>query len=278
LAGAIADLARLALAKDFKMIDTTKARVRLYEGSPRVLGTYSEESSRKAKQQLEQLGVEVYTDSMVTAVERGRIKVRDQWIETDVTLWVAGVYPSPLGQKLGATTDRAGRVLIEQDLSVPGHREIFVIGDMSALTDASRTPMPGLAAAALQEGKAAAENILRDLRGNARLSFIYQDRGILATIGHHRAVAQFGHRTLSGLIAWLLWSLVHIFLLIGFRNRVAVMSQWVWAYLTRQGSSPLITEHQGREFDLERAQEPSTPVGNKGMEGYGSKQERVIRR
>ncbi|WP_447983757.1 NAD(P)/FAD-dependent oxidoreductase [Nitrospira sp. Nam74] len=278
LAGAIADLARLALAKDFKSIDTTKARVQLYEGSPRVLGTYSEESSRKAKQQLEQLGVEVYTDSMVTAVEHGRIKVRDQWIETDVTLWTTGVHPSPLGKKLGATTDRAGRVLIEQDLSIPGHLEIFVIGDMSALTDANGTPVPGLAAAALQEGKAAAENILRDLRGNARLSFIYQDRGILATIGHHRAVAQFGHRTVSGLIAWLLWSLVHIFLLIGFRNRVAVMSQWVWAYLTRQGSSPLIMDHELRECDLERAQEPSTEAGNKGLKEHGLKQERVMRR
>jgi NADH:ubiquinone reductase (H+-translocating) len=278
LAGAIADLARLALAKDFHAIDTKKARVQLYEGSSRVLGTYSEESSRKAKQQLEQLGVEVYTDSMVTAVEHGRIKVRDQWIETDVTLWVTGVYPSPLGKKLGAKTDRAGRVLIEHDLSVPGHREIFVIGDMSALTDASRIPVPGLAAAALQEGKAAAENILRDLRGNARISFIYRDRGILATIGQHRAVAQFGHVTFSGLIAWLLWSWVHIFLLIGFRNRVAVMSQWVWAYLTRERSSPLITEHQRREFALERTQGPSTPTGNKGMEGHGLKQERVIRR
>lgn len=278
LAGAIADLARMALAKDFKAIDTTKARVKLYEASPRVLGTYSEESSRKAKQQLEQLGVEVYTDSMVTAVEHGRIKVRDQWIKTDVTIWGTGVYSSPLGKKLGATTDRAGRVLVEQDLSVPGHREIFVIGDMSALTDASGTPVPGLAAAALQEGKAAAENILRDLRGNARLAFIYQDRGILATIGHHRAVAQFGHWAFSGLMAWLLWSWVHIFLLIGFRNRVTVMSQWVWAYLTRQGSTPLITEHQRREFDLERAQEPSTPAVNKGVEEYGLKQERVIRR
>ena len=267
LAGAIADLARLALAKDFKAIDTTKARVRLYEGSPRVLGTYSEESSRKAQQQLEQLGVEVYTNSMVTAVEHGRIKVRDEWIETDVTLWVAGVYPSPLGKQLGAPTDRAGRVLIEQDLSVPGHREIFVIGDMSALTDASSTPVPGLGAAALQEGKAAAENILRDLRGNARLSFIYQDRGILATIGHHRAVAQFGHRTFSGLIAWLLWSLVHIVLLIGFRNRVAVMSQWVWAYLTRQGSSPLITEHQRREFDWSELRNRRLQRGNKVWKG-----------
>lgn len=189
-----------------------------------------------------------------------------------------GVYPSPLGKQLGATTDQAGRVLIEPDLSVPGHREIFVIGDMSALTDASSIPVPGLAAAALQEGKAAAENILRDLRGNARLSFIYQDRGILATIGHHRAVAEFGHRTFSGWIAWILWSVIHIFLLIGFRNRIAVMSQWVWAYLTRQGSSPLITEHQRRKFDLERAQEPPILVKKKGIEGHGLKQERVITR
>jgi NADH:ubiquinone reductase (H+-translocating) len=195
-----------------------------------------------------------------------------------VTLWVAGVYPSSLGKQLRAPTDRAGRVLIEQDLSVPGHREIFVIGDMAALTDASGTPVPGLAAAAVQEGKAAAENILRDLRGHARRSFVYQDWGILATIGHHRAVAQFGGRTFSGLLAWLLWALVHIVLLIGFRNRVAVMSQWVWAYVTRQGSSPLITEHQRMECDVERAQNPPTPAGNKGMEGDGLKPDRVIRR
>lgn len=277
LAGAIADLARLALAKDFKAIDTTKARVQLYEGSPRVLSTYSEESSRKAQQQLEQLGVEVYTDSLVTAVEDGRIQVRDQWIDTDVTLWASGVSPSPLGKQLGAPTDQAGRVLVEPDLSVPGHREIFVIGDLSALTDASGTPVPGLAAAAVQEGQAAAENILRDVRRSVRLSFIYEDRGILGTIGHHRAVAQFGHKTFSGLLAWLLWSLVHIFLLIGFRNRVIVMSQWVWAYFTRQGSSPLITEHQRMEFALPR----SGTVGTSQDQGYGRvsmKEERVIQR
>jgi len=204
---------------------------------------------------------------MVTAVEDGRIKIRDEWIDTDVTLWVAGVYPSSLGKQLRAPTDRAGRVLIEQDLSVPGHPAIFVIGDMAALTDASGTPVPGLGAAAVQEGKAAAQNILRDLRGNARLSFTYQDWGILATIGHHRAVAQFGDRTFSGFLAWLLWALVHIVLLIGFRNRVAVMSQWVWAYLTRQGSSPLITEHQARECDVHRAQDPPTRARNNRMQG-----------
>lgn len=244
LAGAIADLARRALAKDFKAIDTTQARIRLYEGSARILGTYSEATSRSATEQLQQLGVEVRTESMVTAVEPGRIKVRDEWIATDVTLWATGVAPSPLGKALGAATDRAGRVLIEQDLSVPGHRDVFVIGDMSALIDVDGRPVPGLAAAAMQQGQAAAVNILRDLRGAFRLPFRYRDRGNMATIGHHRAVAEIGAMNLSGLIAWLLWSVVHVFLLIGFRNRIAVMGQWIWAYVTRQGSSPLITDHQ----------------------------------
>jgi NADH dehydrogenase len=243
LAGAIADLARMALAKDFKAIDTTKARVRLYEGGPRVLGTFSEVSSRRAKEQLQELGVEIFTNSLVTGVEPGRIKVADQWIAADVTLWATGVAASPLGNGLGAKTDRAGRVLIEPDLSVPGHREIFVIGDISALIDESGKPVPGLGAAATQEGKAAAENILRDLRGEPRRPFRYRDRGTMATIGHHRAVAELGQRRLSGLVAWLLWSLVHIFLLIGFRNRVTVMGQWIWAYATRTSGSPLITEY-----------------------------------
>jgi NADH dehydrogenase len=247
LAGAIADLARLALAKDFKAIDTTKARVRLYEGSPRVLGTFSEESSRRAKQQLQELGVDVRTESMVTAVEPGRIKVGDEWIATDVTLWATGVAASPLGKELRAKTDRAGRVLIDRDLSVPGHRELFVIGDMSAVTGENGKPVPGLAAAAIQQGKAAAENILRDLRGATRLPFKYDDRGTMATIGYHRAVAEFGNKKFSGVIAWLLWSVVHVFLLIGFRSRVTVMTQWAWAYLTRRGSSPLITEYRRAE-------------------------------
>ena len=246
LAGAIADLARLVLAKDFKAIDTRKARVRLYEGSARVLGTFSQESSRSAKRQLEELGVEVFTESMVTAVEPGRIKVGEEWVTSDVTLWATGVAASPLGKELGAKTDRAGRVPIEPDLSLPGHREVFLIGDMSALTDVNGTPVPGLAAAAIQQGKTAAQNILRDLHGERRLPFKYEDRGTMATIGHHRAVAEFGNKRFSGVIAWLLWSLVHVFLLIGFRSRLTVMRQWIWAYLTRAGASPLITDYQRR--------------------------------
>jgi NADH:ubiquinone reductase (H+-translocating) len=255
LAGAIADLARLSLARDFKAIDTTKACVRLYEGTERVLGTFSEESSRRAEQQLKELGVEVHTKSMVTSVEPGRIRVGDEWIAADVTLWATGVAASPLGKQVGAGTDRAGRVSVEQDLSAPGHRDVFVIGDMSALTDANGIQVPGLAAAAMQQGKTAAENILRDLRSEPRLQFRYRNRGTMATIGRHRAVAEFGKRKLSGYVAWLLWSVVHVFLLIGFRNRVIVMAQWVWAYFTRGGSSPLITEYQQKESRSLRGRE-----------------------
>jgi NADH dehydrogenase len=243
LAGAIADLARLVLAKDFKAIDTTKARVRLYEGAPRVLGTFAEATSQRATEQLQELGVEVYTGSLVTEVEPGRIKVGDEWIATDVSLWASGVAASPLGKELGVETDRAGRVLIAQDLSVPGHCEVFVIGDMAALTDGNGTRVPGLAAAAMQQGKAAAANILRDVRGKPRLPFLYKNRGNMATIGHHRAVAEFGNTKFSGVLAWLLWSLVHVLLLIGFRNRLTVLRQWLWVYLTRVGSSPLITDY-----------------------------------
>ncbi|HYP25960.1 MAG TPA: NAD(P)/FAD-dependent oxidoreductase [Blastocatellia bacterium] len=266
LAGAIADLARLGLAKDFKAIDTTKARVRLYEGAARVLGMFSEESSRRAERQLRELGVEVHTNSMVTAVEPGRIKVGDEWVATDVSLWASGVAASPLGKRLGAETDRAGRVMIEQDLSLPGHREVFVIGDMSALTDVKGTRVPGLAAAAMQQGKAAAQNILRDLRGQKRIPFEYDDRGTMATIGHNRAVAEFGEKKFTGWVAWLLWSVVHVFLLIGFRNRLAVMRQWAWAYLKREGSSPLITDYQRIEFGLKGAEEQPVPAASKTTE------------
>jgi NADH dehydrogenase len=248
LAGAIADLTRLSLAKDFKAIDTTQAHVRLYEGLPRILNTFSEESSAKAKRQLETLGVQVCTNSMVTAVEPGRLRVGDEWCPADVTLWATGVAASPLGKLLvgesSEKTDRAGRVAVNADLSLPGHPEIFVIGDMASVAGKNNSPVPGLAAAAIQEGKSAAENLLRDLRGEKRLAFTYNDRGNMATIGRHRAVAEFGQRKFSGLAAWLLWSVVHVFLLIGFRNRLAVIVEWLWAYFKSEGSTPLITEHQ----------------------------------
>jgi NADH dehydrogenase len=246
LAGAIAGIAREVLAGDFKAIDTTKARVMLFQGSSRVLADYPEDLSRKAEKQLQELGVEVRTNSRVTAVEMGRIKVGDEWIETSVALWATGVAASPLGKALaaqarGVEVDRAGRVPVSPDLSLPGRRDIFIIGDLASLKDVNGKSVPGLAAAATQEGKATAANILRDLRGEERVPFSYRDKGSMATIGRNRAVAQFGGWHLSGYFAWLMWALVHVLLLSGFRNRLMVMREWVWAYFTRSLSARLIT-------------------------------------
>jgi NADH dehydrogenase len=246
LAGAIADIARDALDHDFKAIDTTKARVMLFEGLPRVLSVYPEALSLRAEAQLKELGVEVHTNSLVTAVESNRIKVGEEWIPVSVTLWATGVAASPLGKALaaqikGVKVDRAGRVTISADLSLPGRPEIFVIGDLSSLKDASGKPVPGLGSAALQEGKAAAANILRDLQGKQRLPFRYLDKGTMATIGRRRAIAQIGRWQFSGFFAWLMWLFVHLILLVGFRNRLMVMREWAWAYFTRERSARLIT-------------------------------------
>jgi NADH dehydrogenase len=246
LAGAIAGIARHVLARDFKTIDTTKARVMLFEGLPRVLSVYPEDISHKAEKELKELGVEVHTNSMVTAVESNRIKVGDEWIPTSVTLWATGVAASPLGKQLaaqskGVEVDRAGRIPIAPDLSLPGRPEIFVIGDLSSLKDANGKLVPGLGSAALQEGKAAVSNILRDLRGEARLPFKYWDKGTMATIGRNRAVAQIGRWHVSGYFAWLMWLFVHIMLLVGFGNRLMVLREWAWAYFTSERSARLIT-------------------------------------
>jgi NADH dehydrogenase len=242
LAGAIADIARRAMARDFKAIDTTAARVTVYEGAPRVLGAYPESLSKSAEKQLRELGVTVRTDSIVSAVEPGRLQVGGEWIAADVILWATGVAASPLGKLLGAETDKAGRVKVAPDLSLPGHPEIFVLGDMAALVDAAGKVVPGLGAAATQEGVATARNIARDLAGKPRVPFTYRDKGSMATIGRHRAIAEIGRWHFTGTLAWLMWALIHVVLLIGFRNRLMVMSEWAWAYLTRERSARLITD------------------------------------
>jgi NADH dehydrogenase len=243
LAGAIADLSRNAMAKDFRVIDPTKARISIFEGSPRVLGMYSEKLSAEAKKQLEELGVEVHINSIVSAIEDGRIKVGEDWIPTTVTLWATGVAASPLGKQLSTGTDRAGRVPVRPDLSIPNDKNIFVIGDLASLKDVSGAIVPGLAQAATQEGKATSANILRDLRGEERLPFKYLNKGTMATIGHNRAVLQIGKFELSGYIARLMWSVVHIFLLEGTRNRIMVLREWLWARYTRERSARLITDN-----------------------------------
>ncbi len=213
----------------------------MFEGSSKVLGTFAEDLSASAEKQLRDLGVEVFLNSFVERVEANRIKVNNQWIECSVALWATGVAASPLGKMLNAKTDRAGRVPVEPDLSVPNHKNIFVIGDMAFLTDANGVDVPGVSPAAMQEGEHAARNILCDLRGELREAFRYVNYGTMATIGRNKAIAEFGAWHYTGSVAWLMWLFVHIVLLVNFRNRLAVLSEWAWAYFTRERSALLIT-------------------------------------
>jgi NADH dehydrogenase len=241
MAGAIAGIARQALEQDFKAIDTTKARVMLFEGSPKVLGTFAEELSERAKKDLEDLGVEVRVNSLVTQIEDGRVKVGDEWIDCSVAVWATGVAASPLGKQLGAETDRAGRVAVNSDLTVANYQNVFVIGDMASLKQENGQPVPGVAPAAMQMAENAAANISRDLKNEPRKPFVYKDKGSMATIGRNKAIAEIGSWKLTGFIAWCAWLFVHIISLIGFRNRLSVMTEWVWAYFTRERSARLIT-------------------------------------
>ncbi len=248
LAGTLAEIARYSLAHDFRAIDPKRTRILLVEAGPRVLSQFSEDLSRSAEQQLRKLGVEVMTKVAVTAVEPGRVKIGDSVLSAAVILWAAGVAASPLGRLLSVKADRAGRVLVERDLSIPGHSEVFVIGDLAAAFDEQGKPYPGVAPVAIQQGQWVARNIGRDLQHEVRERFHYKDRGILATIGRAAAVAQFPRLHISGFIAWVAWLFIHIFFLIGFRNRVAVMLQWAWWYFTYQRSARLITDPGAGSF------------------------------
>ena len=222
-------------------VDPRQSRIQLIEGGPRVLPAYSESLSRKAEQQLQHLGVEVLTNHIVTRIEPGAVLAGDRKIPAQVVLWAAGVAASPLGKQLGVPVDRAGRVLVGPDLSIPGHAEVFVIGDLAALNDEEGKMLPGVAPVAIQQGEWVARTIARDLGDEPRGNFHYHDKGSLATIGRAAAVAQFGKFEISGFFAWLAWLLVHILFLIGFRNRLLVMIQWAWSYITYDRGARLIT-------------------------------------
>lgn len=240
LAGTLREVARMTLAKDFTHIDASTARVILVEGSPRVLPPYKPEMSESARKQLEAMGVEVRTGQQVTRIDAEGVMIGDERIVSRTVLWAAGVAASPLGRSLGVPLDRAGRVVIERDLTIPGHPEIYVIGDLAHL-EQDGAPVPGVAPAAAQMGKHAAKNILRSLEGKPRLPFKYVDKGSMATIGRGAAVAQVGRLKISGFIAWLMWMFVHVFFLVGFRNRVLVTLQWAWSYFSYDRGSRLIT-------------------------------------
>jgi NADH:ubiquinone reductase (H+-translocating) len=247
LAGTLAEICRHALANDFRSIDPRRTHIHLIEGGPRVLPSYPEDLSRSALEQLQHLGVEVLTNAMVTKIEPGTISMGNASMKAAVILWAAGVAASPLGKKLGAPVDRAGRVLVQPDLSISGHPEVFVIGDLAALKDQSGNLLPGVAPVAILEGRFVAKlirQVIADVspdRSGQRKPFHYRDKGSLATIGRAAAIAQFGKVHISGFMAWLAWLFIHILFLIGFQNRVLVLIQWAWSYFTYERGARLIT-------------------------------------
>ncbi len=243
LAGTLIELARHTLAGEFRRCDPRSASVRLIEAGPRLLAGYDPSLSEKARRQLEQLGVEVHTGIAVSAIDADGVKLGERRLSARTVLWAAGVAASPVGRMLGVALDKSGRVQIRDDLSVPGHAEVFVIGDLAHVEQPDGKPVPGVAPAAKQMGKYVGD-VLRARLGDSDTQpspFRYHDDGSLATIGRMSAVAQFGKLKLSGLPAWIIWLLAHIYFLIGFRNRLAVMLDWAWAYWTHQRQARIVS-------------------------------------
>jgi NADH:ubiquinone reductase (H+-translocating) len=241
LAGALAEIAGRTLARDFRHFDPRTTRVILVEAGPRVLPTFSEALSHRARKELEGLGIEIRTSSAVTDIGDDFVEIGSDHITTRTVLWAAGVRASPLTNHLGVPLDRGGRVWVEGDLSVPDRSEVFVAGDLIAKTQNGK-PLPGVAQLAVQSGRHAARNILLSLAGKPRAPFVYVDRGSMATIGRNKAVAQIGRFQCSGIVAWWLWLLVHVLSLVEFRSRVSVLMEWAFAYFTWQRRSRVILE------------------------------------
>jgi NADH dehydrogenase len=243
MAGMLPTIARHALAPDFRRVDTRRARVILVEGGPRLLPAYPEDLSAAARRALGDLGVEVRTDTRVTGVAAGVVTAGDERLEGATIIWAAGNEASPLGRSLGVPLDRVGRVIVEPDLSIPGHPEVFVVGDQAQMHSGG-SPVPGVAPAAIQSGPAAAANIKRLIAGRPTHPFHYLDKGDLATIGRYKAVARFGRLHVSGPLAWWMWLFVHIMYLAGFRNRASVLVEWGYAFFTYQRGSRLIATRE----------------------------------
>jgi NADH dehydrogenase len=270
LAGQVCEIARHTLRGEFRAIRPEEARVCLIEFQDRVLPTYPADLSAKALRSLEALGVEVLTGAEVTRVEADRITYRRQGIEqvlaAHTILWAAGVQASPLGRAIAAATgaeiDRAGRVIVEPDLSLPSHPEIFVIGDLANFKHQNAKPLPGVAPVAMQQGRYVAKLIRARLSGDSLPTFHYRDRGTLATIGRYKAVADLRFARASGLLAWLIWLFVHLMSIVQFGNRLLIFIQWGWSYLTRERAARLITGPPARERESAKAVKSNvTPYG-----------------
>ncbi|HZS04114.1 MAG TPA: NAD(P)/FAD-dependent oxidoreductase [Blastocatellia bacterium] len=251
IAGAIAELSRFVLARDFRTIDPRSAEILLLEGGPRVLPSFSESLSESAAKQLGELGVRVRVNAHVTNIDEYGVYLGDEMIRAATVVWGAGVIATSLTETLGVPLDRAGRIILEPDLTLPGYKEVFAIGDMTCFTHQGGKPLPGVSPVAMQMGRTAARNIRHAMAGEPYENFSYFDKGNMATIGRSRAIAEIGKLKLKGYLAWLAWLFVHLIFLIGFRNRFAVLLNWMWSYLTYQRGARLITERrpvfQGQE-------------------------------
>ena len=243
MAGAIAEIARYTLAKDFRHIDPSQARVILVEGEPKVLATFPEDLRDSAMKQLVDLGIEVRTGIHATNLSEHGLQVGDEFIPCRVKIWAAGNNASFVGHSLGVPIDRVGRVIVNNDLTIPNHPEVQVIGDLANFSHQTGQPLPGVSPVAMQQGRHAARNILGMIDGRKPQRFWYFDKGSMATIGRNKAVADLKLVHLSGIPAWLAWLFVHVIFLVGFRNRLAVLFQWAWAYFSFNKGARLITRN-----------------------------------
>ena len=254
LAGAIGEMSRFTLAKDFRNVDPTLARVILLEAGPRILPSFNEQQAARATRDLEHLGAQVWTNSAVTKIDADGVEIGGERIRAATVLWAAGVKASPLGAVACLEVDRQGRVLVEPDLSVKGHKNVFVAGDQACFTHQTGKPLPGTAPVAMQQGRYLARTIRRELAGKARQPFRFEDKGQMATIGRSRAIVQIGRLSMAGFPAWLLWLVVHIYYLTGFKNRLLVVLQWAWSYVSFRRGARLIVSKEWRIHERDRPQ------------------------
>ena len=249
LAGAIGEMSRYTLAKDFRNIDPTLARIILIDAGDRILGMFSEQSSARATRDLEHLGVQIWTRSAVTKIDENGIEIGNERIKAATVLWAAGVKATSINSTTPFECDRLGRILVEPDLSVKSHPNIFVAGDQATFTHQTGKPLPGTAPVAMQQGRFLAKLIRREVEGQSRQQFQFVDKGQMATIGRSRAVVEVGRFKFAGFFAWVTWLVVHIYYLTGFKNRLLVVVQWAWSYLWFRRGARLITE---RDWHLHR--------------------------
>ncbi len=246
LAGSIAEISRYTLEEDFRSIDPSRTRVILIEAGPRLVAAFSEDLSKKAARDLEHLGVQIWTSTRVTNITHEGAQLGSEFINSKTVIWAAGVQPSSLSQILNVPLDKQQRVLIEPDLSIKNYSNIFVIGDQAAFIDNDGKTLPGLAPVAMQEGIHAAGNILASLKNKPRQIFKYNDKGMMATIGRKKAIVEIGKLQFGGFLAWAAWLFVHIYYLIGFKNKFFVFLQWAWSYLTFKKGARLIIDKEWR--------------------------------